>query len=169
MLDCKLRFALRPPPPDYTYYPPRAASTPKLSEVTLQLEPIAATSMNRKLFKSPPIARLKSAPKARTEKNIKLGNYTRKTDFGPNYTRKLSIKGLFSPGRPPPSRQSPVPTSDISSTTPYPSSTKSSKPSRNSSIASRKKKPGRKLAELKPSTSRNKVLKNYFAGRTFCL
>ena len=157
MLDCKSAIAFRPPVPDYLY-PPPATLTHKLTEVTLQLEPRAVT-MDRKLFKSPPIARLKSAPKARTEKNIKLGSYTRKD--APSYMRKLSIKGLFSPGRPPPSRQSPVPNSNKCSN--YPPSASSSKVRRNNSNASRKKKKaGQKLLELRPPTSKNKVFKSLY-------
>ena len=65
------------------------------TEINLQLTfPI---KMERKLFKSPPIARLKSAPKKRTEKNIKVSSYTKESIK--KYTRRLSIKEFFSPGK----------------------------------------------------------------------
>ena len=62
---------------------------PRISEITLQLDTVTQVKMDRKLFKSPPIARLKSAPKKRTEKKIRVSSS--KGGIA-KYTRRLSIK-----------------------------------------------------------------------------
>ena len=122
---------------------PNIRSNPQLSEINLQLDTLSA-KMDRKLFKSPPIARLKSAPKARTDKKIRVSNYTKARGSISKYTRKLSIKGLFNPGRPPPSRLSPVGNRNYIN-------------SASSSSRSNSKKKSHKLSDLRPKSSRNKV------------
>ena len=123
-------------------------SNPRLSQINLQLDTLSA-KMDRKLFKSPPIARLKSAPKVRTDKRIRVSNYTKARGGIAKYTRKLSIKGLFTPGRPPPSRLSPVPNRSTSAANYISSAPPSTR-------ASAKKKT-HKLADLRPKSGRNKV------------
>jgi hypothetical protein len=129
--------------PDFSNRP-NIRSNPRLSQINLQLDTLSA-KMDRKLFKSPPIARLKSAPKARTDKKIRVSNYTKARGSIAKYTRKLSIKGLFNTGRPIPSRMSPLPNRSASSyITSAPAGTRA------------KKKP-HKLADLRPKSGRNKV------------
>ena len=59
----------------------RESSTTTITEVSrpteINLQLSFPIKMERKLFKSPPIARLKSAPKKRTEKNIKVSSRNR--------------------------------------------------------------------------------------------
>ena len=128
--------------PDFSSRP-NIRSNPRLSQINLQLDTLSA-KMDRKLFKSPPIARLKSAPKARTDKKIRVSNYTKARGSIAKYTRKLSIKGLFNPGRPPPSRMSPVGNRNYINSAPS-----------NSRSSSKKK--SHKLADLRPKSGRNKV------------
>ena len=129
--------------PDFSEHP-NIRSNPRLSQINLQLDTLAA-KMDRKLFKSPPIARLKSAPKARTDKRIRVSNYTKARGSIAKYTRKLSIKGLFNPGRPHPSRMSPVPNRNTAN---YMSS---------APPTTRAKKKPHKLADLRGKSGRNKV------------
>lgn len=133
--------------PDFNSRTPNVRSNPRLSQITLQLDTLSA-KMDRKLFKSPPIARLKSAPKARTDKKIRVSNYTKTQGSIAKYTRKLSIKGLFNTSRPTPSRMSPIPSRSAPS---YLTSAPAT------STSSRSKKKPHKLTDMRPKSGRNKV------------